>query len=185
MAKRGGRPRKDVALHLVNGNPSKLSDEELEARRQEEAALRPAPLRPKKPEWLSKYGAEAWDAHVAELERLGLLTRLDVGAFALAMESLAVARYALEDLRPRKADGTPDRRSKGLATTEVDRAHGLMLKKHPSIAVFLQASGEYRRWCSEFGLTPSARLGLRPARSSGSATGGTGDDDGLDELLGT
>lgn len=178
MAKRPGPPKLEAAVIELRGNRSKLTEEELAARRAEEAALKPKPLRPKKPEWLSKYAAECWDLHAPELERLALLTKIDAGAFALACESFALARTALEDLRPRKADGTPDRRLKGLETTAVDRAHGGMLKKHPSVAVYLQASGDYRRWCAEFGLTPSARLGLRPARSSGPVSGGGAGDDG-------
>lgn len=180
MAKKPGPPKLDAAVIELRGNRSKLTEEELAARRAEEAALKPKPLRPTKPTWLSKYAAECWDLHAPELERMALLTKLDAGAFALACESFALARTALEELRPRKGDGTIDRRQKGLTTTEVDRVHGGMLKRHPAAALYLQASGDYRRWCDQFGLTPSARIGLRPARSSGpsSSTGGAGDDDG-------
>lgn len=177
--RKGGRPRKSVELHVVGGNPSKLTEAELAARREEEAAVRPAPLRPTKPAGLSKVAGECWDRHAPELERLGLLTKMDAGAFVLACESFALAMEALGELRPRKADGTIDRRKRGLEVVAVDRAHGGMLKKHPAVAVYLQASGDYRRWCAEFGLTPAARMGLRPARSApGGAAGGEGDGDG-------
>lgn len=188
MGKKPGPPKLDAAVIELRGNRSKLTEEELAARREEEAKLKPKPLRPTKPAWLSKYAAECWDLHAPELERMALLTKLDAGAFALACESFALARTALEELRPRRADGEVDQRKKGLTTTEVDRVHGGMLKRHPAAALYLQASGDYRRWCDQFGLTPSARLGLRPARSSGSSastTGGAGDDgDGSAEFLG-
>jgi P27 family predicted phage terminase small subunit len=186
MPRKPGPPKLPADVIALHGNKSKLSDEELEERRREEAALRPAPIRPSKPAWLSTYASEAWDQHAAQLERLGLLTKIDAGSFALAMETFALARYALEDLRPRTATGTVDRRTKKLTTTEVDRVHGGMLKKHPSVAVFTSAQAAYLRWCVEFGLTPSARMGLRPARSAGAAgRGGAGDDgDGASELLG-
>lgn len=176
-------PADVIELH---GNKSKLSKEELEQRRADEAAVRPAPIRPKKPEWLSTYASEAWDQHAPELERLSLLTKIDAASFAMAMESFALARYALEDLRRRTSTGAIDGRTKKLTTTEVDRVHGGMLKKHPSVAVFTAAQAAYLRWCVEFGLTPSARMGLRPARSAGpSSRGGAGDDgDGASDLLG-
>lgn len=170
---------------MVAGNPSKLPKAELEARRAEEAAVKARPIRPKKPGHLSKFASEAWDDLTPELERLGLLTLLDSASFYFAVESYALARTALEELRPRKADGTLDRRAKGLVVTEVDRVHGGMLKKHPAVAVYLQASGDFRRWCSAFGLTPSDRLALRPARPGpGSAGGGSDDGDDVGAFLG-
>lgn len=180
MPRPKGRAPKSADVIALEGNRGHLSEAEIKARAAAEAATKPAPVRPKKPAWLSTYAAEAWDAHARELERLALLTKIDAGAFALAMESYALARQALEDLRPRTKTGAVDQRTKKLTTTEVDRVHGGMLKKHPSVAVYLQASGDYRRWCVEFGLTPSARLGLRPARGGGAPAGSGGEegDDG-------
>lgn len=179
MPRTPGPPKLPADVVELRGNRSKLSEEELEARRAEEARLRPAPLKPKKPEWLSTYAAECWDLHAPELERLALLTKIDAGSFALACETYALARYALEDLRRRTTSGEVDKRTKKLTTTEVDRVHGGMLKKHPSVAVFVSAQAAYLRWCVEFGLTPSARMGLRPTRAAGSTgrgAGGNGDD---------
>lgn len=173
-------PRKPAEVHDL-ANRSKLSEEELAARRAEEDRLRPRPIVPKKPADLSPYASEAWDLHAPELERLGLLTMLDGGGFALACETFALARYALEELRPRKADGTVDQRTRRREVVERDNAHGGMLKKHPAATVFLQAQAAYLRWCSEFGLTPAGRLGMlrvgTPGRPADAAGGADGDRD--------
>lgn len=179
-------PRVPAEVHSL-ANRSKLSPEEIARRQSEEDSIRPRPLAPRRPSHLSKHARECWDRHAPELVRLGLLTALDGPAFEHACESYALARTALEELRPRKADGTPDRRQTGLTVTEVDRAHGRMLKKHPAVAVYLQASGDYRSWCAQFGLTPAGRMGLLRAGSPGQLpTGkdGAGDGDDLEDLLG-
>jgi P27 family predicted phage terminase small subunit len=162
----------------LHGNRSQLTKAELAQRRADEVKARP--LAPRAPASLSKPAREIWLEHAPELERLGLLTMLDAMSFRLICEVAAVAVQALEDMRPRKADGSIDRRRKGLEVTVPDRKYG-GVKRHPSLGAFFQASKEYRAWCVEFGLSPSARVSLRrPARVP---AGEHGDDD-LEELLG-
>lgn len=178
----GARPRRDrktaevIALH---GNAGKHSKEELEKRADEDVvAEKPSSLDP--PKDLTGYAREAWRQHAPELDRLGLLTKLDLGGFRLACEDFALAMSALEAMRPKKADGTPDGRRKGYEVLEVDRAHGGMAKKHPAFSVFNMAQSSYLAWCREFGMTPAGRLGLRPAARGGAPAGGepsVSDDD--------
>lgn len=118
-----------------------------------------------------------------ELERLSLLSVLDSPAFRFACSSYALAVTALGDMRPRKTDGTIDARKKGIVLTEVDRAHGGMLKTHPAFRAYMQAVKDFRAWCVEFGLTPSARLGLRPGAQP--PMPGADDEDSDDEFFGT
>lgn len=187
MPKVGGRNRTPAEVHAI-ANRSKLSKEEIARRAEEEAAVRPRPLTPRKPAGLSRYAGEFWDETVPELVRLGLISVVDSPGFVLAAESYALARTALEELVPRKADGTPDARRRGARTVvEVDRVHGGMLKRHPAVMVYMQASGDYRRWCAEFGLTPSARMGLLKISSPTGRRGGgvdDGDGDDVEGLLG-
>ena len=112
-----------------------------------------------------------------ELEALGLLSVLDGPGFRLACETYALALYALEEMRAKKADETVDARKKSLAVLEVDRVHGGQRRKTPAFAVYAQASREFRAWCVEFGLTPSARVSLRPGAHGAPEGSGREDDD--------
>lgn len=174
MPRRPGPKPHSADVIELGGNRSKLSAEEIERRRAEE--VKPRPLRPEPPEWLSPFALECWQMHAPELEHLGLLTRLDAGAFVLACEAYGLAREALEELRVKKADGTPDQRTKRRTVVDVDRVHGGMLKKHPAFSVFTQSSNLYLRFCGEFGLTPSSRVSLRPGASGPSLEEGPGGD---------
>lgn len=183
MPKRSGPPRLPANVVRIRGNASKLSAEELEAREAEEVKARP--LRPGPPAHLSPHARECWQKIAPELEHLGLLTVLDGPGFELACETYALAKYALEELRPKKADGTPDGRKKHPELLDVDRAHGQMTKKNPAFAVYAQASREFRAWCVEFGLSPSARASLRPG-ARGAVAGEVPDrEDDDDAFFGT
>lgn len=174
-------PRLPAEVHDL-ANRSKLSAEEIEARRTQEDSIRPRPLTPRKPAHLSTHAAEAWDHHVPELQRLGLLTMVDAAGFELAMETYAMARAALESLRVRKSDGTPDRRSRRLDIMDVD-ARG-STRRHPATIVFFQAQAAYLSWCRQFGMTPMGRLGMLRVSDAPRSTGaGSSDDDG-DDLTG-
>lgn len=179
MPKRPGPRPHSAAVIELHGNASKLSSEELAARLEAEQSIPKArPLRLDVPADLTHYARECWKIHAPELERLGLLAALDSGAFVLLCETYAVAREALDSMRPSKSDGTPDARKTRLDVLDVDRVHGGQKKRAAGAATFLQAAAQYRAWAVEFGLTPSARLGLRPAaRTPARDEGGAADDD--------
>lgn len=166
----------------LGGNRSKLSAEEIERRRESEVKARPLHLDP--PEHLSPFARECWQQHAPELEALGLLTVLDAGSFTLACETYALAREALEAMRPKKADGTADGRTHRREILEVDRGHGGQLRKHPAFSIYNMAQNAYRGWCAEFGLTPASRISLRPAAHGGAISEGDGAD-GDDAFFGT
>lgn len=169
-----GRRRKPVNLHLVNGNPSKLSKEELEKREAEE--IHPHPVAPRRPADLSPLERECWDMHAAELDRLGLLTILDAGAFRLLVcQPYEIARSSMLAMRPTKADGTPDRRKKGITVVIVDEEG--VTRRNPAMMPWKAAITEYRAGCREFGLTPAARVGLRPSAPIGTQPGDGEDED--------
>lgn len=153
--------RKPKPLHLVAGHRTKA---ELEER--ERSTPKPRPIAPRRPPHLSAAERECWDHHAPELERLGLLTGLDLGAFRLACASYALAVTALEEMRPRKADGSVDRRRRGFVVTVADPKYGTeAIKRHPAFSVYAAAGRDYRDWCARFGLTPSDRVGLRAGAS--------------------
>lgn len=176
--KSGPKPMTADVIELT-GNRSKLSADEIEARR--ESTPKPRPIRAATPPGdLSNYARECWELHAPELDALGLLTVLDRGAFRFACESYALAREALDAMRPAKGDGTPDARKKGLEVVVRDHVHG-GIKRHPAYLIYDSAQRAYLRWTVEFGLTPSARIGLRPAAPGrplpGSEEDTAGDDD--------
>lgn len=111
-----------------------------------------------------------------ELDHLSLLSSLDVGALAMACESFALARVALESMRD--GSGAP-------AVLAADRAHSGQ-RRHPALLAYASALREYRALCVEFGLTPSARAHLRLTPYAAPA-GGDGDDgdDGDAAFFGT
>lgn len=171
--KSGPQPQSAEVIEL-HGNPGHLSAAEIEARRQ---IPKPQPLSRRPPSGLSPVAREIWEEHARELEALGLLSVLDSGSFRLACESYALAISALESMRPTKADGTPDERRRGYEPVTVDKAHRGDLRRHPGFVIYKQASADYRSWAVEFGLTPSARVSLRPSLPTGSE-GDSGDGDG-------
>ena len=177
VARRPGPAPKSADVIALTGNRGKLSAAEIEARRA--AEIKATPLRSDPPEGLSTHARTAWKELAPELERLKLLTVLDSPSFFLACESYAIARSALEAMRPRRRDGEIDQRAKNtLALIEVDHAHGGQTRKVPAATVFFQASREFRSWCAEFGITPSSRLKLRPAAGATPAGGGSSDGEG-------
>lgn len=182
MGRKPGPTRQTADVILLNGNRSKLSKEEIEERREAEVKARPLHLDP--PGHLSPFARECWDRHAPELEHLGLLTVLDAGSFELACECYAIAREALEEMRPRRKDGEPDGRTHRREVISVDKGHAGNLRKHPAFSVFNMAQNSYKAWCVEFGLTPSSRVALRPGRAGALPEGGEGDD-GDDAFFGT
>ena len=86
-----GRPPIPTALKIRAGNPGKrpLPTDEPQ----------PMPGRPRCPEWLDPAAKAKWRALVPELERLGLLTRLDGDALAAYCQAWAEVREATRTLR--------------------------------------------------------------------------------------
>ena len=65
-----GRPRKPTKLHLLNGNPGNHPHNLLNE-------PQPELIAPEAPKHLNAIAREEWERLAAELEQLGLLTRLD------------------------------------------------------------------------------------------------------------
>lgn len=100
---------------------------------------------PVKPTDLSADAAEIWDVFVSELSRVEVLRPLDGPALRVACETYGRWRQA-QRLRVEK--GILSRNSQGVV-------------RAPWLSVEAEAGREFRAWCAEFGLTPSAegRLG--------------------------
>jgi P27 family predicted phage terminase small subunit len=106
---------------------------------------RPAALPVVKPGYLSKLAAEEWDRVAPHLEAMRTLTAADTTALAVYCE--AVARW--RGLAELVAKSPPVIQREGL------------LVKNPAYSQARDAAIEVRMFAREFGLTPSARAGIR------------------------
>lgn len=136
-----GRPPKPTVLKLLAGNPGKRAINKSE----------PKPAKKRKgyhrvPAWLSPDGKREWRRVVPELERLGLLTKIDDGA----LEGMCAA-YA----RALEADRHV---ASGGLTVMTDK--GFVLQ-NPAVAISRLSWTQYRQFAAEFGLTPGSRTRIR------------------------
>jgi P27 family predicted phage terminase small subunit len=106
---------------------------------------KPLPGRCERPGYLSRLAAEEWDRVAPHLEHMGTLTAADATALAVYCE--AVARW------------------RGLAEVVAKSPpliqQGAVLAKNPAYSQIRDAAIEVRMFAREFGLTPSARAGIR------------------------
>ena len=75
-----GRPKKPIALHIANGNPSKLTDEEIEERMQTELQVPFKDVTP--PDYLSAAQKKEFVAIASRLVELNIMTELDTDVLA-------------------------------------------------------------------------------------------------------
>jgi P27 family predicted phage terminase small subunit len=156
---------KSADIHHLHGNPSNLSN--LENR-----DVRPDPIVPNPPNWLSKRGRDVWK--FLALEKSALLTKRDREAFAFLCEEAVVAQIAL--LRLRGSSNNYD------DLLQSDPAHAGRLRRHPAWIIYTQAKKAFLDSAKEFGLTPSSRIGLLVGGPSLPA-GRANDPDDQDEEL--
>jgi P27 family predicted phage terminase small subunit len=137
MSTSGPKP-KPSSLKKLQGNPGKRPLNEREPKPQTEV---------KRPWGLGKgEQRKFWNEHAAELERMKLLTGVDVPAFRLMAEHYAFAVQAARELH-------------ALGDLTVEGREGP--KKHPLVQVLRDNSQLFKSYAAEFGLTPSSRTRLQ------------------------
>jgi len=136
---RGPRPE-PTALKVLKGNPGKR------ALNEHEPMPRDANL--VIPEELDEVGALTWREMSGELSRLGLLKGVDVIAFRSYCEAVSQWVWATKEIRKR---GLLHKRKDGVIAIS------------PLVKLQRHADETMRRYAHEFGLTPSARSGIRGA----------------------
>ena len=150
-----GRPRKPTALKILEGNPGKRPLNKKE----------PKPKKgvPSCPAWLMPDAKKEWKRLSPELEAMGLLSRIDMAAFAGYCQAYARWKEAEEFISK----------------------HGSILKtasgyiqQIPQVSIAQQNLKQMRSFCSELGLTPSAR-----SRLNISNEGGVIEGDEMERLL--
>lgn len=142
-----GRPKKPTQLHLLNGNPSKLSGLEARAEQEPQPALFTRENVPPPPKHLPTVAKKCWKDNAPRLAEHHLLSDLDLNTlemycinYAFALQSLAAIKKAKQLVSERStAHGD---------TYEEISAHTRAFQQHQKAMLEL---------AREFGMTPAAR----------------------------
>lgn len=138
MGTRGPKPLPNN-VHLLNGNPSKKNTRDLMNGCQVPVAV------PKAPSHLLPGAKQEWTRITEHLEKLGLVTELDMAHLAAYCQSYARWCQAERELKKLGLDGLVDETPSG----------------YKQISVWLQISNraleQMSKHAAEFGLSPSAR----------------------------
>lgn len=108
-------------------------------------------IAPSKPDSMSEQASLIWDEIVSALEALNILKEIDGAALEMACETYA-----------RWYEARQERISRGI-TAATTQGVGVA----PWVRVEESAGKEFRAWCAEFGLTPSAEMKIAKDVSSG------------------
>ena len=126
MAQRGRKP-KPTAVKVLEGNPGKRSLNTNE---------------PKRPAWLEDEAKKEWKRMAKQMEQLGILTEIDMAAFAGYCQAYARWKEAEEFITQ----------------------HGTIVKtpsgywqQVPQVSIAQTYLKIMNKFCEQFGLTPSAR----------------------------
>ncbi len=150
-----GRPPKPTAIKELEGNPGKRPLNKNE----------PKPTRkaPRCPSWLEPDAKKEWRRLAKELEAMGLLTQVDMAAFAGYCQAYARWKEAEEFI---SKHGSILKTSSGY------------IQQIPQVSIAQQNLKQMRNFCSELGLSPSAR-----SRLNISNAGSVVEGDAMAELL--
>lgn len=144
MGQRGPQPQ-PTAVRELHGDPGKRGP----GAGQEP---RPEPVAPKVPRGLPREARAFWRRYAAGLARLGLLTDVDTPAFTMMAMHWQVCQDAMREMAKAGQAGV-------LELTSEDE-DGLT-RKHPLLQVLRDNSGAFLRYAAHFGMSPSARAGMR------------------------
>lgn len=159
---------KSAEIHQLYGNPGNRTDPE-------KRDVRPEPIAPAPPNWLSKRGRAVWEFIAPELEKNALLTKRDREAFGFLCEEGAVAQEAL--LRMRGSSNTYEN------LLDTDPNHYSRLRRHPAWIIYAQAKNLFLQSAKEFGLTPTSRIGLLVGATTPTPGGRMNEPDDEDESV--
>ena len=139
MGTRGRKP-KPTALKVLEGNPGKRPLNKNEPKLEKKA--------PKCPSWLEPEAKKEWRRMSKILEELGILTEIDASAFSGYCQAYARWKEAEEFLTKH---GTIFKTPSGY------------IQQVPQVSIAQTYLKIMKDFCSEFGLTPSARSRIHAA----------------------
>lgn len=144
-----GRPRKPTALHILNGNPSKISNLEMQYANEPQFDAYDSNNLPKPPAFLPTLSKRCWRENVPVLASQGLLTKADLDILAAYCAAYYVWRSCLEDLKK--------------VGSMIYRPHSATQPQSTYLDVLPQVRGlntaakQMLELAREFGMTPAAR----------------------------
>ena len=156
---RRGPPPKPTALRIAEGNPAKRPLNTREPT--------PEQKRPSCPSWLDDDGKACWREIVPQLEKMGLLTRIDRQALMNYCDTFARWKRAVDFIR-KHGEVIPIKTEDGKAIK--------YLQQVPQVAIAKNLLAVLRGYQQDFGLTPAARSRL--------IVPGDGEPDELDAFVG-
>ncbi|OLR55055.1 terminase [Hornefia porci] len=133
MATRGRKPT-PTAIKMLEGNPGKRSLNTNEPKPKKNA--------PRCPAWLEDEAKKEWKRMSKVLEQMGLLTDMDMAAFAGYCQAYARWKEAEEFLTQHGS---------------IVRTPNGYLQQVPQVTIAQTNRRDMLRFCEQFGLTPSAR----------------------------
>ena len=151
-----GRKPKPTALKKLEGNPGK--------RKLNTKEPVPGKGMPDCPKWLLPEAKKEWERLCVKLSEMGVLTEIDMAAFAAYCQSFARWKEAQEHI---DSEGS---------TFETDKGYQ---QQTPWVGIANTNQKLMMQATSEFGLTPSARLRIMAASGVGKD-----DEDEMEALLG-
>lgn len=149
---RGPRPL-PATVHLLRGNPSKLSPADL--RRE----LQPPTEIPDCPAELQAGAREEWDRVCVELSQLGLVSRIDRAV--LAFYCAEWGRWQWAEAKIAELNRDDPKGERGL----IDRAPSGYRMQSVYLQISRKAQENCLRFAAEFGMTPSARSRVTPGEA--------------------
>ncbi len=133
MAQRGRKP-KPTTVKMLEGNPGKRNVNTGEPQPDKKA--------PRCPGWLEEEAKKEWKRMAKQLEQLGILTEIDMAAFAGYCQAYARWKEAEEYISEHGA---------------VMKAPSGYCQQVPQVSIAQTYLKIMNRFCEQFGLTPSAR----------------------------
>lgn len=132
-----GRKPKPTNLKVLQGNPGKRSLKKKE--------FRPPAEAPPCPPGLSDEARQIWAEQVFDLERFGILSRLDGTTLEAFVNNLAMMRKMQRFI------------DENGVTYESHTKNGFSIRKRPEMAILNECQRNHARFVSEFGLSPASR----------------------------
>lgn len=139
---------KSIESILENGNKAHLTKEEIRLRKKQEEqlkSLRTDKIKP--PTWLGKDAKKVFKKIVLELDVIGLLCNVDI--YALAVLADAIEKYIMCVMSLHGEDLTVEYTNKAGFANYIE---------NPIIKTQLKYAELIRKYSSDFGLSPVARL---------------------------
>lgn len=148
-----------VNVILMKGKSHHLTKAAIAERLAAEAAVWPKDDKIHCPSWLDKEGRKEWRRIVSELQALDLMTNVDVASLAIYCDLVSQYIAASKDIGQRGLIMRVERpaiNADGEVTTEIQEI------PNPSVAQLQKYAQLIKTYLGEFGLSPSARVKLRP-----------------------